>query len=99
MEISNIYKKNGRTRKIHNIVVLPSLAAVEALLSGEALGNGEMLAWQSHLGQGAKTSDPAITRHALEEMVEETAALLDGTSPITQRRVRQMKAIEGVLSL
>jgi 6-phosphofructokinase 1 len=75
------------------------LASVEALLSGDDLGNGEMLAWQSHLGQGVKTSDPAITRHPLEDMVEETAALLDGTSPITKRRVRQMKAIEGVLSL
>ncbi len=28
-EISNIYKKNGRTRKNHNLVLLPDLAAVE----------------------------------------------------------------------
>ncbi len=31
VEISSIYKKNGRTRKIHNIVILPSLAAVAEL--------------------------------------------------------------------
>lgn len=28
VEISSIYKKNGRTRKVHNIVMLPSLGAV-----------------------------------------------------------------------
>ncbi|MBC8530686.1 UvrD-helicase domain-containing protein [Gehongia tenuis] len=39
-EISSIYKKNGRTRKIHNVILLPSLEAAEAL-SGklEAIGN------------------------------------------------------------
>ena len=31
VEISSIYKKNGRTRKIHNIVMLPDFAAVERL--------------------------------------------------------------------
>ncbi|MBT6144330.1 MAG: AAA family ATPase, partial [Gemmatimonadetes bacterium] len=31
VEISSIYKKNGRTRKVHNVVCLPSLAHVERL--------------------------------------------------------------------
>ena len=31
VEISSIYKKNGRTRKIHNVVILPSFAAVARL--------------------------------------------------------------------
>lgn len=31
VEISSIYKKDGRTRKVHNVVCLPSLAAVEKL--------------------------------------------------------------------
>src|SRR3989454_9504324 len=30
VEISSIYKKNGRTRKVHNLVMLPDLARVEA---------------------------------------------------------------------
>jgi len=30
-EISSIYKKNGRVRKIHNLLLLPSLEAAEAL--------------------------------------------------------------------
>ncbi|MCC7263429.1 MAG: UvrD-helicase domain-containing protein [Candidatus Latescibacteria bacterium] len=31
VEISSIYKKNGRTRKVHNVVVMPGFAEVEAL--------------------------------------------------------------------
>jgi uncharacterized protein (TIGR00375 family) len=31
VEISSIYKKHGRTRKVHNLVMLPDLASVEAL--------------------------------------------------------------------
>jgi uncharacterized protein (TIGR00375 family) len=30
VEISSIYKKNGRTRKVHNLVMLPDLVRVEA---------------------------------------------------------------------
>ena len=39
-EISSIYKKNGRTRKVHNVILLPSLEAAEALsIKLEAIGN------------------------------------------------------------
>lgn len=39
-EISSIYKKNGRVRKVHNLVLLPSLEAAEALSRRlEAIGN------------------------------------------------------------
>ena len=31
VEISSIYKKNGRTRKVHNVVILPDFEAVEGL--------------------------------------------------------------------
>tara|TARA_Y100001960_G_C14699019_1_gene840555 strand:- start:166 stop:915 length:750 start_codon:yes stop_codon:yes gene_type:complete len=31
VEISSIYKKNGRTRKVHNVVALPNFAAVDEL--------------------------------------------------------------------
>ena len=40
VEISSIYKKNGRTRKIHNVVILPGFDAVERLNSRlGAIGN------------------------------------------------------------
>lgn len=39
-EISCIYKKNGRTRKVHNVILLPGLDAAEKLsLRLEAIGN------------------------------------------------------------
>ncbi len=39
-EISSIYKKDGRTRKVHNLIVLPSLEAAELLAQRlEAIGN------------------------------------------------------------
>ncbi len=39
-EISSIYKKNGRVRKVHNLILLPSLEAAQELsLRLEAIGN------------------------------------------------------------
>lgn len=39
-EISSIYKKNGKTRKVHNVILLPSLEAADALARRlEAVGN------------------------------------------------------------
>ena len=39
-EISSIYKKNGKTRKVHNVIVLPDLDAAERLSKKlEAIGN------------------------------------------------------------
>jgi uncharacterized protein (TIGR00375 family) len=39
-EISSIYKKNDKTRKVHNLIVLPSLEAAEGLSRRlEAIGN------------------------------------------------------------
>ena len=39
-EISTIYKKNGRTRKVHHVILLPSLDAAETLAHRlEAIGN------------------------------------------------------------
>ena len=39
-EISSIYKKNGKVRKVHSLILLPSLEAAEALsVKLEAIGN------------------------------------------------------------
>ena len=39
-EISSIYKKNGRVRKVHNVILLPGLAQAEELSRRlEAIGN------------------------------------------------------------
>ena len=39
-EISSIYKKNGKTRKVHNVILLPSLEAANAMAQRlEKIGN------------------------------------------------------------
>ena len=39
-EISSIYKKNGKVRKVHNVILLPSLEAADTLAHKlEAIGN------------------------------------------------------------
>ena len=39
-EISSIYKKNGKTRKVHNVILLPGLEAAQALAKRlERIGN------------------------------------------------------------
>lgn len=72
------------------------LAAVAAVLQGES---DQMVAWQAIVPGGTPTPDSAVTRFGLARVLEESRALVDGSSPITQRRVRMMETIEGVLGL
>jgi hypothetical protein len=58
-----------------------------------------MVAWMSTTEGGVRTIDPAVTLHPLPRVLEESQALIDGTSPLTRRRVQMMEAIEGVLGL
>lgn len=71
------------------------LVAVTGLLEGHS---NVMAGWNLE-GPGAETSDAWIKLFPLAEVLAETEALLDGTSPITQDRVRRMEAIQGVLSI
>jgi 6-phosphofructokinase 1 len=72
------------------------LQAVLAVLDGVT---DEMVAWQSAVSGGVPTLDPAVERFPLERVLAESAALVDGSSPLTRRRVQMMEAIEGVLGL
>jgi 6-phosphofructokinase 1 len=72
------------------------LAAVEALLGGAA---DEMVAWQPQVKGGVATQDSSVQRFPLEVVLRETAALIDGTSPITKRRLQLMEHAAGVLPL
>ena len=48
-EISSIYKKNGRTRKVHNVILLPTLDAAEKISAKlESLGCNLPLRWTAH---------------------------------------------------
>ncbi len=70
--------------------------AVRALLGGQS---GVMAAWQPPGGTGDPTSDPSVRLVPLPLVLRETARLLDGSSPVTKRRLRMMSEVEGVLAL
>lgn len=70
--------------------------AVEALLTGTS---NEMLAWMPPLPGGTPTEDPSVVRFPIARVLSECKALLDGSSPVTQRRVRMMQQLEGVLGI
>jgi 6-phosphofructokinase 1 len=71
-------------------------AAVVALLEGKT---DVMTAWQPPLGGGEKTVDHAVRLFPITQVLEETHALLDGSSPVTQGRVALMEKAAGVLAL
>ncbi len=72
------------------------LAAVSALVEG---ASDEMIAWEPAIEGGIPTRDPSVQRFPLAHVLADTEALLDGSSPVTQRRVKMTEAIEGVLAL
>lgn len=71
------------------------LVAVNAVLDGHS---DVMTGWNLG-GPGAETSDSWIKLFPIKDVLEETEALLDGSSSVTVDRVRRMEAIQGVLSL
>ncbi|MCB9592235.1 MAG: 6-phosphofructokinase [Sandaracinaceae bacterium] len=71
-------------------------AAVRAILDGKT---DVMTAWQSPVPGGEKTVDHGVTLFTIEHVLRETAALLDGSSPVTKGRVALMEAAAGVLAL
>lgn len=72
------------------------LAAVDALLNGET---DQMIGWQPPIPGGIPTGDPMTFRFPLEQVLRETESLIDGSSPVTKRRVHMMQKVQGVLSL
>ena len=73
-----------------------ALGAVQALLEHKT---DVMAAWQPVTPGGERTVDPSVQLFPLSEVLEQTAALLDGSSPITRKRIELIEGIEGVLGL
>lgn len=70
--------------------------AVESALDS----NGNvMTGWNIGIDLGKPTTDDWIQLFAIEDVLKETEALLDGTSPVSVDRVARMEAIQGVLAL
>jgi 6-phosphofructokinase 1 len=70
--------------------------AVEAALEGKG---DVMTGWNIEIELGEPTTDDWIRLFAIPDVLEETEALLDGTSPVSIDRVARMEAIQGVLAL
>jgi 6-phosphofructokinase 1 len=73
-----------------------ALGAMNALLNGKT---SVMTAWQTASAGGEATQDRSVALFTLDRVLEETAALLDGTSLVTKHRVALMQKAAGVLSL
>jgi len=67
------------------------LAAVK---SAEAGWSDIMLAWNPPQGIGRETTDHAIRAIAIQDVLDETVRLLDGSSEVTQRRIRLVREME-----
>jgi 6-phosphofructokinase 1 len=72
------------------------LAAVEGLLAG---ATDEMVAWQPPVSGGIATPDSSVQRFGLPRVLDETRALIDGSSPVTKRRLQMMAHAAGVLPI
>ncbi|MFT5682871.1 MAG: 6-phosphofructokinase 1 [Myxococcota bacterium] len=72
-----------------------AFAGVKCVIAGQ---HG-MVGWESTEDGGQPTADPAIQLFPLKLMLERTAALLDGTHPVTARRVALLEQASRVLPL
>lgn len=72
-----------------------AFGAIEAIKDGQG---GVMLGWEPR-ANGHPTADPSVQRFPLDQVLHETRRLLDGSSPITQGRLRLLAAVQGALPL
>jgi hypothetical protein len=57
-----------------------------------------MVGWNAS-DVGEATSDSFIRLFPIAQVLEETQALVDGSSPVIRGRVERLESIQGVLSL
>ncbi len=74
-----------------------AVAALGMIAQGQS---DQMVSWLPQQVEGGQaTSDPAVFSFPLDAVLRETEALLDGTSLVTQWRVKMLDALEGALAL
>jgi 6-phosphofructokinase 1 len=69
-----------------------------AVLACEAGLHDVMVSWEVPGGHGKATEDSRVRLVPIGEVLEETKRLLDGTSPVTQKRVAMLKQVEQLLA-
>lgn len=70
-------------------------AAVGAVCEGRT---GLMAAWRP-FRRGVETADPQVDLFAIDEVLDETRRIREGTSEVSRRRVELLTAVERILSL
>lgn len=73
--------------------------AYGAVVAAEAGVHDAMLGWEPPGGYGRSLEDPSVRVVPLGEVLEETGRLLDGTSPVIQRRLALLSQVEHLLAL
>ncbi|MEZ4319115.1 MAG: 6-phosphofructokinase [Myxococcota bacterium] len=73
--------------------------ALGAVLGLEAGAHDAMLAWEGPDDVGSATRDPSVRVVPLQDVLDETARMLDGTSRSTQARVALLQAYGALLAL
>jgi 6-phosphofructokinase 1 len=73
--------------------------AFGAVVAAEAGAHDVMLGWDVPGGAGAATPDPYVRVVPIGEVLAETGRLLDGTSPVIQRRIELLRQVEDLLAL
>lgn len=68
-----------------------------SILALEGQMTDVMLGWEPPFGVGRETMDPSIRMILLADVLEETARLLDGTSPVIRRRMEMLHQVETAL--
>lgn len=79
--------------------VLAQRLALGALMAVESGRHDVMTAWEPPGSPGTPTADPSVRLVPLQEVLEETDRLLDGTSAVVKARVALLEAVEGLLAL
>lgn len=71
--------------------------AFGAVLACEKGVSDVMMSWEPPGGVGVETMDPSVRVVPIQVMLEETARLLDGTSPVIKKRMELLQVVHDLL--
>ena len=102
-EISCIYKRHGRTRKVHNLILLPSLEAAEELsrrLHGRHTDSEEVIQGRLEKARQEATEISKYDYLVINDKVSNAVSEIESILTAAQCRVENRKSIyEGVFAL
>jgi 6-phosphofructokinase 1 len=79
--------------------VMAQRLAFGAVIACEKGAHDVMLGWDVPDGFGAETADPHVRVVPIHDVLEESAALGDASSPVVKRRLELLQRVQDILSL